>query len=389
MPEPLAINQTFQQSTQIPTLPGRVLRPDEASPVRMTGFPEIENADRLLGDQSIQLPTELIRGVLHQGSKMVLASSSKAGKTWMLLDLAISVATGQPWIKYPTVQGKVLFLNFEIQRAFLRERLYSIRHKRQSGPLCNLDVLNLRGHSIGFEEVIAEVIRRVSEKNYSLIILDPIYKGMVGKDENTSSTVGVLCNELERLGHRTGAAVAFAHHFPKGNQSKKTPMDRMSGSGVFARDADTIITLTEQDTLDCYSMEFTLRNFKAQPACVVQWDFPLLVHREHLDPKALKGKGGRPAEGDSEEMLALLEDGPLTTKEWKKAADEVGITKATFYRKKKQLVSDDEVVEGEDKKWRLAEDAPEASEDGDAPASDLSCHNITPPAEVLAEVLVS
>lgn len=325
-----------------------------SQPVRPTGFPEIENAEALLADKLVEPPDELIAGILHQGSKMVLASSSKAGKTWMLMDLAVSVASGQPWIKYTTVKGRVLFLNFEIQRAFMRSRLHDLRCKKVVDDLKGLDVWNLRGHALEFEQLVDEVVRRTADRNYSLIILDPIYKAMVGGDENAAGTIGTLCNQLEQLAHRTGAAVAFAHHFPKGNQSKKSPMDRMSGSGVFARDADTIITLTEQETENCYAMEFTLRNFKSQPPIVVGWDFPLLSFRDALDPQKLKGNGGRPVEVEADELVELLNEKPLTTTEWLAAAKEDGVKPATFYRRKKELVADEAVVKGLDKKWRAA-----------------------------------
>jgi ATP-dependent 26S proteasome regulatory subunit len=50
---------------------------------------------------------------------------------------------------------------------------------------------------------------------------------MVGRGENTSGSVSKLCQEIEHLVERTGAAVVYAHHFTKGNQSKKEALDRM------------------------------------------------------------------------------------------------------------------------------------------------------------------
>jgi hypothetical protein len=79
------------------------------------------------------------------------------------------------------------------------------------------------------------------------------------------------------------------HHFTKGNASRKKPIDRMSGSGVFARDADTIITLTEHVEDGCYTLETTLRNFPPQAPFVVEWQFPLMVERPDLDPADFKG----------------------------------------------------------------------------------------------------
>jgi len=42
-------------------------------------------------------PPQIIEGILHQGCKMILGGTSKSNKSWGLLDLALSVASGQPW----------------------------------------------------------------------------------------------------------------------------------------------------------------------------------------------------------------------------------------------------------------------------------------------------
>ena len=102
---------------------------------------------------------------------------------------------------------------------------------------------------------------------------------------------------IERLEERTGAAVLYAHHFTKGNAANKKAIDRMSGSGVFARDADTIITLTEHVEDGCYVLETTLRNFPPQPPFVIQWEFPIFVERPDLDPADLKLGNGRGSGG--------------------------------------------------------------------------------------------
>jgi hypothetical protein len=343
----------------------------EASVSLASKFPEIENADSLL-NEIVVMPDQLVEGVLHQGSKMVLASSSKAGKTWMLLDLAMSVATGKPWIKFPTCQGRVLFLNFEIQRAFLKSRIEALQQHKQASCLGNLDIWNLRGHLMQFSEMAVEIVRRTADRSYSLIVLDPIYKAMAGSDENASGNVGNLCNQLERISHRTGAAVVFAHHFPKGNQSKKSAIDRLSGSGVFARDADSIITLTEQENDDCYAMEFTLRNFKVMPPIVVGWDFPLMKFREALDPNRLRGKKAEKC--DPNGLVELLGDGGLTSKEWEDKALANGWSRSSYFRIRKELLKvPAKVTQGDDKKYRKAVSEPVAATATNSDAVQLPC----------------
>src|ERR1700676_2358407 len=77
-------------------------------------------------DADLPKPAELVHGILHRGSKMVIGGGSKSFKTWSLIDLAISVATGAPWWGFETEQGRVLYVNFEIQDFFFAERIWRV-----------------------------------------------------------------------------------------------------------------------------------------------------------------------------------------------------------------------------------------------------------------------
>ena len=298
-------------------------------------LPPIQTAKELVEkDQSI--PSELICGLLHQGTKGILGGSSKAGKTWLLLDMALSVASGTPFLKWPTKPRKVLYVNLEIHSVFMKKRLETMRNYKQLS--CELDIWTLRGLTLDAEAILNTIINR-TQKQYGLIVLDPIYKLMVGRSENVASGVGVLCHLLERLIVETGAAVVYAHHFTKGDPSKKKAMDRMSGSGVFARDADTIITLTEREDA-LFVVEAKLRNLPEPEPFMVQWDYPMMRVREDLSPKE-----------DGVDILDLLTE-PMSTTEWEQLALRKGVARATFYRMKSKLAH--KLIQ-EDKKWKQRE----------------------------------
>ena len=72
------------------------------------------------------LPEELVSGVLHKGAKMVIGGGSKTGKTWLLIDLALSVSSGTPWLGLNCRPGIVVYLNFEIQAGFFHSRLLQV-----------------------------------------------------------------------------------------------------------------------------------------------------------------------------------------------------------------------------------------------------------------------
>jgi hypothetical protein len=326
--------------------------PETPATPRVT-LPSIDNAATLLADQQIQIPEQIIVGVLHQGLKAVLGSNSKARKTWILLDLALSVATGTPWWKWATHKGKVLFINFEIPRPFIVSRIRSLCEKKGITDPSNLDVWTLRGNAAELNKLLAEIISRVKGQNYSLVIIDPIYKGLGGRDENSAGDIGELCNELERIAVQTGAAVFYTAHFSKGNQAGKDAIDRISGSGVWTRDADTIITLTkhkeEQD--HAFTVDLILRNLPEQEPFVIAWEFPLMAERSDLDPNDLKKPRGRTATHKAEELIGVLNGERLTTTEWKVKATEEGFGESTFYRLFKELKKLGRVEKGKDGRW--------------------------------------
>jgi RecA-family ATPase len=106
--------------------------PETVAAPAVDHLPAIENAAELIAE-TLPHPTELIHGVLHMGSKLILGSSSKARKTWVLLDMALSVSTGLPFWKWQTTKGRVLYINFEIQKAFLRSRIQTVAAPRNHG----------------------------------------------------------------------------------------------------------------------------------------------------------------------------------------------------------------------------------------------------------------
>jgi len=252
-------------------------------------LPDLDDMSTLMGENRPPAPPELIKGLLHQGSKIIIGGTSKGRKTFSLMDMAISVATGRPWWEFETKQGKVCYLNFEIQRSFFAKRFEDICRKLAVTPAPGQFMCwTLRGMVEGIEKMSDQLIKSLTQYDFSLIVVDPIYKALGDRDENKAGDVASLCNELERIAVRTGAAIAFGAHYSKGNQAGKESIDRIGGSGVFARDPDTILTMTPHEEEECFTVDATLRNFPPMPPFVVKWEWPLFVRDEMADPANLK-----------------------------------------------------------------------------------------------------
>ncbi len=193
-----------------------------------------------------ELAPPLIDGVLRQGHKMLVAGPSKAGKSFALIELCCCIAEGRPWMGFSCAQGRVLYVNLELDRASCLHRFKDVYTALGWPPenLANIDIWNLRGRSIPMDKLAPKLIRRAAKKNYIAIIIDPIYKVITG-DENSADQMANFCNQFDKVCTELGTAVIYCHHHSKGAQGGKRSMDRASGSGVFARDPDALLDLIE------------------------------------------------------------------------------------------------------------------------------------------------
>ena len=255
-------------------------------------LPEPEELDALW-DNMPDLAPPLIEGILREGHKMLIAGPSKAGKSFALIQLCISIAEGKPWFGFDCTQGKVLYVNLELDRASCLHRFKDVYEALEQQPtnIGNISIWNLRGKSLPMDQLAPKLIRRAQKRNYKVIIIDPIYKVITG-DENSADQMANFCNQFDKVCTELKCAVIYCHHHSKGSQTGKRSMDRASGSGVFARDPDALLDLLELelenmnedklqdapiDTSQCtaWRMEGTLREYPKFKPVDLWFEYPI------------------------------------------------------------------------------------------------------------------
>lgn len=211
-------------------------------------LPEPEGLDGVW-ENLPKLAPSLIWNVLRQGHKMLIAGPSKAGKSFLLIELCCAIAEGRQWLGWPCAQGRVMYVNLELDRASCLHRFKDVYQSLGWMPknVSNIDIWNLRGRSVPMDKLAPKLIRRAAKKNYISIVIDPIYKVITG-DENSADQMAAFCNQFDKICTELGTAVIYCHHHSKGAQGGKRSMDRASGSGVFARDPDALLDLIELET---------------------------------------------------------------------------------------------------------------------------------------------
>lgn len=213
-------------------------------------LPEPEGLDSVW-DNLPELSPCLIENVLRKGHKMLIAGPSKAGKSFLQIELCIAIAEGREWLQWQCTQGRVMYVNLELDRASCLHRFRDVYEALAWQPhnLGNIDIWNLRGKSVPMDKLAPKLIRRAAKKDYVAIVIDPIYKVITG-DENSADQMAAFCNQFDKVCTELGCAVIYCHHHSKGSQGGKKSMDRASGSGVFARDPDALLDLIGLETTE-------------------------------------------------------------------------------------------------------------------------------------------
>lgn len=349
------------------------------TPAERAGLPEPVNLG-IIWEHLPDVAPVLIDGVLRQGHKMIISAPSKAGKSFALMELAIAIAEGMKWLGSRCTQGRVLYINMEIDDASCYHRFQTIYNEglkmNIGNNVDNITVWGLRGFSMPLSR-LAPIIIEQAKKMYKAIIIDPLYKVMDG-DENSNSDVGYMVSQFDRIARETGASVIYAHHFAKGVGGDRAAIDRGAGAGTFARDPDAILTMTALDITDpgdatasAWRMEYVLREFPNKEPVSFWWKYPLHEINESLDSVQLetsetkKNKAKKRIEEQNlreqnERVLAIAEeitkeDGTFTIREFQNAYSVYGEIKRTTAMRWLQNVGYDSIgpeYKGKASRWK-------------------------------------
>lgn len=244
------------------------------------------------------MPAEIVEGVLLEAHKMLLTGPSKANKTWCLIALAISVASGGWWIGFRCAQRRVLYIDLETDVRTLQKRISTVAMAKGADEAAvrrNLAVWPLRGRSCGLAEIAAELFHRCKAGDFGMVVIDPAYMIQDG-DESNARDIREFFAKLDEVCVNLACTVVISHHHSKGAQGLKSAIDRGSGSGVFRRAPDAVLDMTElvlelgalemarqvnslatTAHLTGWRISFTLREFAPRPPLDMWFAFPLHV----------------------------------------------------------------------------------------------------------------
>lgn len=160
-----------------------------------------------------------------------IGGQPKLGKTWLGLDIALSVATATPCLDTFAVPaaGSVLLYLAEDHPAAVRERLAGLcAHRRLELARVPIHVITAPALRLDLASDRSRLEATVDAVGPRLLLLDPLVR-LHRRDENCSAEVSELLAFLRELQRRHGLAVIVAHHLRKGPASSGGQALRGSG----------------------------------------------------------------------------------------------------------------------------------------------------------------
>ncbi|HOI54616.1 MAG TPA: AAA family ATPase [Phycisphaerae bacterium] len=244
-----------------------------------------------------ELRKPVIHGLLRQGETMNLISAPKMGKSWLVTDLALSIATGRDWLgQFRCERGDVLILDNELHQETSANRIPKVANARGIPIDAYADrvwVQNMRGC---LQDVfsLGSYFHSLTPGRFKVIILDAFYRFMPrDMDENDNGTMASLYNHIDRYADLLGCCFVLIHHTTKGNQSGKSITDVGAGAGSQSRATDTHMILRAHEEDDAVVLDAAVRSWPPVAPRCLRWSFPVWMAADDLDPAQLRSDGGK------------------------------------------------------------------------------------------------
>lgn len=196
-----------------PSLPeGGVSMADEDRPKRRFERVKFDDAEERRKNSKRR---PLIKGLIDRGAMSILYGDSNVGKTFVALVGGHHVAQGKEFCGMKVSQGRVVYMTLE-GGAGIDDRCIALLREAGPAPLFELIIspINLLDPDADLGQLIA-ALQPNEDGEVALAVLDTLSRALAGGDENSSTDMGALVVNLDRIRQATGAHLMVVHHTGK------------------------------------------------------------------------------------------------------------------------------------------------------------------------------
>jgi len=295
-------------------------------------------------------PDWLVEPILPAGAVAQLYGESETGKTFVALDMALSIATGRPWLgSHSATQGRVIYVAAEGLLG-LKKRLLAWMdyHSVESAQLGRFRLLGEglqlaeQGHIDG---LVSQVEATFPTPDVALVVLDTQARCTEGLDENSAKEMGVAIAAADRIKRETGATVLLIHHtgYDKSHARGSTAVRAALECQIELRAKNSrerlilaAAKMKDFDRFDDIELRLTEHDYIGSD----EKPGSSLVTLPLGDGSTALRYREQDVKGKAKDALAVLRevDTPLASSAWQKAARAAGVGRSTFFEAKRHLL---------------------------------------------------
>ena len=215
-------------------------------PADLLEFPEDVDLARLISEQS----NYLIKGLMFPGETSVMYGPSRAGKTFVALDMAWHIAIGKNWHGLRVRRCPVLYVSLEGTAGF-RKRMKAAqqahgdpgKHFARLRPHVSLVRADVGAQGVAQIATAAHALAEACGEPVGLILIDTLSRAMAGDDENSASDMMHFIEQrMGAIAQQTGAAVQIIHHPGKSGSIR--------GSSTLIPSFETVLRVDRDEETD-------------------------------------------------------------------------------------------------------------------------------------------
>jgi hypothetical protein len=216
----------------------------DATPTPTEGGDAVDAATWLSEPDEPELP--IVSGLFDHGDRVSIVGQSKARKSFFAMQLAVSISTGTPFLNIETTAARVLLVNGEIRPGAYRKRLRRMMTAmRIDGDALHGQLLVLNSCDATAAATWESVLAMAKGSKAEVVIVDPAYLLLGDEIDQMQAKENV---QSMRAFAAAGVTLVNVYHGTKGFIGDRQVIDRVAGSGVYARDASTMLSLCEHAT---------------------------------------------------------------------------------------------------------------------------------------------
>jgi hypothetical protein len=237
---------------------------------------------------------QLVKGIIPAGSVSIWYGYPGSLKSALVMDMAMAVATGQPWLPampnsgvvspgFPTMQAPVLWIDIDNGYEVTAERVAAFARAYKAPPDTPFYFMSYPTPSVQASRAasIASLEAHILSLPQSprLMVLDTLLRAAHVKDEN-SSEMDTVMNNLHKMAEDIASALMMVSHSKKENNGRAG--NGLRGHSSIEGGVDSVFNVKRENKSDVIQIENQKARRKPTEDFSARWTYQLDVDQESL-----------------------------------------------------------------------------------------------------------